>query len=231
MIKLFQTGGWKGLAAAALVAAFMAAPALQAQEEPFPDEFVSLDTQAVSRLRLNNDPPVYPAIAKVNFIQGEVRIRIFVSREGRVIKMHAIRGHAFLVVSAMDAIRDWTYKPFRVEKQAKEFTTLISVHFNLHPRVLTDLPPTAERDLEARVEPPKIADQPADPPTDSHVRLRVLVDTNGIALDTQRISGNDSDARKAELEVTQWRFVPARWGTLPVPWYVDVDVPIAHSPA
>jgi len=219
------------LAATALVAACVAAPALQAQEEPLPEQFISLDTQAVSRLRLNNNPPVYPPIAKINFIQGEVRIRIFVSRDGRVIKMHALRGHAFLVVSAMEAIRDWTYKPFRIEKQAREFTTLISVHFNLHPRVLTDLPPTAERDLEARVEPPKIADQPADPPTDSHVRLRVLVDSKGIALDTQRISGNDSDARKAEREITQWRFVPARWGSLPVPWYVDVDVPVPPPPA
>ncbi len=215
----------------ALAAALLWGHAAQAQEDPIETDTAVLDSKAVAKLLINDDPPDFPAIAKVNFIQGEVRIRLFVSREGRVSKVHAIKGHPFLVVSAFEAVRNWTYKPYHVGKRPVEFTTLVSIRFALHPKVLTDLPPSAERDLEARVEPPKIADQPADPPSDTHVRLRILVDSEGHALDTQRISGSETDARAAEQEITQWRFLPAHWGSLPVPWYLDVDVPVHHAPA
>jgi TonB family protein len=231
MAERFHNDRWGRCAAMALAAALLAGLGLRAQDDPDKSDPVVLDNKAVSKLLISNAPPDYPAIAKVNFIQGEVRVRVFVSRDGRVTKVHAIKGHPFLVVSAMDAIRDWTYKPYRVGKRTREFTTLVSIHFNLHPKVLSDLPPSAERDLEARVEPPKVADQPADPPSDSRVRLRILVDSKGKALDAQRISGNESDAREAEEEVTQWRFLPAHWGSLPVPWYLDVDVPVRHAPA
>jgi TonB family protein len=231
MIRPFQSGRGKAWFVAALAAVCLAATSAAAQEDPIPEHFISLDTETVSNLRLRSGAPDYPAIAKLNFIHGEVRIRIFVSGKGRVVKMHAIQGHPFLVVSAMEAIRDWTYKPYRIGKQVKGFTTLVSVRFKLQPKVLTELPPAAERDLEARVDPPKVAEHPPDPPSDSHVRLRVLVDSNGNALDTQRISGNESDGQKAEHELTQWKFLPAHWGSLPVPWYVDIDVPVPHSPA
>ena len=231
MTELIQTGRSKLWAVAALSAVCLAAAFLPAQEDPAPEQFISLDSKAVSKLRLSSGAPDYPPIAKVNFIHGEVRIRIFVSRQGRVIRMHAVQGHPFLVVAAMEAIREWTYKPYRIGKEVREFSTLVSVHFRLQPRVLTDLPPTAERDLEARVEPPKVVEQPADPPSDSRVRLRVLVGSNGKALDSQCISGSRSEAHQAEQELMQWKFVPARWGSLPVPWYLDVEVPIHHSPA
>lgn len=208
-----------------------ALPARAQAADPGAADPVSLDGKAISKLQIKNEPPAYPVVAKVNYIQGEVRMRIFVSREGRVTKVHIIKGHPFLAVPAMEAVRNWVYRPYRVGKRASEFTTLVSIHFTLRPKVLTDLPPSAERDLQARVEPPEVVDQPADPPTDTHVRLRVLVDSEGNALDTQRVSGNDSDARAAEQEITHWRFRPAHWGTLPVPWYLEVDVPVRRASA
>jgi TonB family protein len=231
MTRLFQSGRGNVWFVAALAAVCLLATSVAAQEDRIQEHFVSLDTATVSKLQLSSNAPEYPAIAKLNFIRGDVRIRIFVSGKGRVIRMHAIQGHPFLVVSAMEAIRNWTYEPYRIGKQARAFTTLVSVRFKLHPKVLTELPPAAEHDMEARVDPPKVAEQPPDPPSDNHVRLRVLVDSNGNALDTQLISGTESDAQMAERELSQWKFLPAHWGSLPVPWYVDIDVPVPNSPA
>jgi TonB family protein len=231
MAELSQRERLMGCAPLALVWALLWAPLAHAQADASAANLVNLDRKAVSKLQIKIEPPAYPAVAKVNYIQGKVRLRIFVSSQGRVTNAHILKGHPFLAAAAMEAVRNWVYRPYRVGKQASEFTTLVSIHFTLRPKVLTDLPPSAERDLEARIEPPRLENEPADPPTDTHVRLRVLVDSEGHALDTQRVSGNDSDARAAEQEVTHWRFRPAHWGTLPVPWYLEVDVPVRHDSA
>ncbi len=219
------------LVAAILVSLLVGVFPAQAQQDPATGGAVSLDPKAVSKLQIKSDPPEYPAVAKMNFIQGEVRLRIFVSPEGHVTDVHVLKGHPFLAVPAIEAVRSWLYRPYRVGKRASEFTTLVSVHFALRPKTVTDVPPFAERDLESRVNPPKVVDQPADPPTDEHARLRVLIDSEGHAVDTQWLSGRDPDARRVEEQVMHWVFRPAHWGTLPVPWYLEVEVPVHRSPA
>jgi TonB family protein len=231
MAKSFHHDGVKGIAAAALVSLLFGAIPARAQKDSGTGEAVSLEPKAVSKLQVKSDPPEYPAVAKINFIQGEVRMRIFVSPEGLVTEVHVLKGHPFLAVAAIEAVRNWVYQPYRIGKRASEFTTLVSVHFALRPKTVMDIPPFAERDLEARVNPPQVVDQPADPPSDNHIRLRVLIDSEGHAVDTQLLSGRDPDARQAEQEVGHWVFRPAHWGTLPVPWYLEVDVPVHHSPA
>jgi TonB family protein len=228
----FRHDRWTGFAAITLAAALLAAPRARAQEDPVPaDSPVNLSAKAVSELKVKIEPPDYPAVAKVNYIQGKVRLRILVSREGRVTRVHVIKGHPFLAAAAIEAVQKWVYRPYRLGKWPVEFTTLVSVNFWLRSKVLMDIPAGAERDLRARIDPPEVLDQPADPPSDTHVRLRVLVDSKGHALDAQNLSGNESDARIAEQEVSQWKFRPAHWGTLPVAWYLEVNVPVHHWPA
>ncbi len=218
---------YAALGLAALLCAFPA----RAQQDSDSAAFVNLESKAVSKLQVKKDPPSYPAVAKVNYIQGEVRLRIFVSREGRVTEVHVIKGHPFLAVPAIEAVRHWVYRPYQLGNRASEFTTLVSIHFTLQSKAITDLPPFAERDLQARIDPPKVLDEPADPPSDEHIRLRVLLDSEGHVVDTQRIAGQLADMGAAEQEVAHWTFRPAHWGTLPVPWYLEVDVPVHRSPA
>lgn len=214
----------------ALAALLWASPA-RGQQDSDSNDPVSLPPKDVSKLQLKHDPPSYPPVAKINYIQGEVRLRILVSREGRVTGVHVIKGHPFLAVPAMEAIRHWVYRPYRVDKRASDFTTLVSIHFTLHPKAVTDLPPFAERDLQARIDPPQVVDEPADPPSDERVRLRVLLDSEGHVVDTQLVTGSLPNVHQAEQEVTHWTFRPAHWGSLPVPWYLEVDVPVHRSPA
>jgi len=40
------------------------------------------------------------------------------------------------------------------------------------------------------------------------------------------MAGAASLIDEARDNVSHWKFRPARWGTLPVPWYFDADVPV-----
>lgn len=212
----FLLGVWMILAATA-----------SAQDAPRTARPVSLPSRISSALLIKSPPPEYPPLAKLNYIQGRVRVQILVSDEGRVAIAHVLRGHPFLAMAALNAVKQWEYRPYRIGERAAPFITLVDFKFALHSRKLVQIPLTAERDLRARVTPPEVARRPADSPSADHVRLHVLVDSQGHAVDA-RGKGRAADIAQAQRSLARWSFQPARWGTLAVPWYLDVEVPVSH---
>lgn len=57
--------------------------------------------------------------------------------------------------------------------------------------------------------------------------MRVLVDDGGQAIDATLLEGHPSVFQAARKIVDGWKFRPARWGNLMVPWYVEVSVPMS----
>jgi len=55
--------------------------------------------------------PIYPASARGMNAYGKVEVRILVSEAGRVVEATAISGHPALRAAAVDAARQWVYKP------------------------------------------------------------------------------------------------------------------------
>lgn len=55
--------------------------------------------------------PVYPLSARTMNAYGKVDVRVVISEKGRVIEATAISGHPALRNAAMDAARQWVYKP------------------------------------------------------------------------------------------------------------------------
>jgi TonB family protein len=227
-----------GFAAALLaMCACFASPAL-AQDGPPPKAPISVDAQVAAGLLKEKDPPDYPTLAKVNYIQGIVRMQVFVAPSGKVSAAHVLQGHPFLAASALKAVRSWIYRPYRIGRKAVEFSTLVDFRFSLHAKRLSRFPPTAEEDLRERVTPPEVENPPPDPPSDDHIRIRVLVDSHGHPLDAEILpfsadilSGDAAGIREARQKVLHWKFRPAHWGALAVPWYLVVDVPVRHWPA
>jgi TonB family protein len=74
--------------------------------------------------------PVYPASAKGSGIEGTVRINLTIGRDGRVREAEAISGHPQLVPAALDAVRQWVYKPTLIDGQPAEVTTTVEVKFD-----------------------------------------------------------------------------------------------------
>jgi TonB family protein len=89
-------------------------------------------TEAVAKLSLiSSPPPVYPALANAARVQGTVVLQVEISIEGRVQNVSVMSGHPLLNEAAIQAVRQWTYKPFVLNGQAIPVTTTATVNFTL----------------------------------------------------------------------------------------------------
>ena len=75
--------------------------------------------------------PVYPPLARQARISGTVRLEGIISRDGRVINLQVISGHPLLINAAVDAVRQWIYRPTLLNGEAVEVIAPIEVHFTL----------------------------------------------------------------------------------------------------
>jgi periplasmic protein TonB len=78
---------------------------------------------------VNRVEPVYPRIAVVSNIQGQVKLHAIIARDGSIQSLNAISGHPMLVSAAIDAVRQWRYRPYILNGEAVEVETLITVNF------------------------------------------------------------------------------------------------------
>ncbi len=208
------------------VAIWSASTPVAAQSEIAAPRPVELNRKMASRLLVSQVTPEYPSIARVNYIRGQVRMLVTVGRSGRVSLAHVVQGHPLLAASALQAIRQWVYRPLVTASGPAEFQTMIDVNFTLRSMKTDRLPPDPDQDLTRQVRPPEALEMPPGAASSDCVRLRVLVNDGGHAIDATLLAGRPSLFRAARKRIEGWRFRPARWGNLKVPWYLDVSVPM-----
>jgi len=75
--------------------------------------------------------PVYPPEAKKARIQGTVELEAVIGKTGRVENLKVTSGPNELQTSALDAVRQWEYKPFLLNGDPVEVKTTISVIYTL----------------------------------------------------------------------------------------------------
>jgi TonB family protein len=75
--------------------------------------------------------PRYPEKARASRIQGQVVVDAIIDRRGHVAELKALSGHPFLIPAALDAVRQWRYKPYLLDGKAIKVETQIIVNFNL----------------------------------------------------------------------------------------------------
>jgi protein TonB len=85
-------------------------------------------TQASQLVKTN---PIYPALARQARIQGDVVLHAIIDKDGKVSELQVISGHPLLVQSAIDAVKQWRYKPTLLNGEAVEVDTTITVHFSM----------------------------------------------------------------------------------------------------
>ena len=187
---------------------------------------VTLDKKAAANLILAQPKPDYPPLAKINFIQGKVRLQVLVSPEGKVIEANVYQGHPFLATAALNAVRHWIYTPLKTGTGAVPFVAMVEVNFALRSIKVEQLPPRAEQDLSRQIHPPEMLKKP--PANSPLVHMRVLVNDEGNAIDVNPVGGFPVQYDSALKLLEQCKFQPAHWGPLAVPWYLDVDVPAGN---
>ena len=87
-------------------------------------------SQGVSQgLLIKRVNPVYPHAALAIHAQGAVQIEATVNKEGRVVNPKVLSGDAVLAQAALDAVRQWRYKPYYLDGEPVEIKTQITVNF------------------------------------------------------------------------------------------------------
>ncbi len=75
--------------------------------------------------------PVYPPMAKQARVQGTIRFEVVIARDGSIRNLHLVSGPPLLVQSAIEAVRQWVYKPTLLNGNPVEVITTIDVNYTL----------------------------------------------------------------------------------------------------
>lgn len=75
--------------------------------------------------------PEYPVMARQMRIEGPVLIRAIISREGSIEMAQVVSGHPLLTQAALQAVRQWKYRPYVLNGEPVEVETEITVNFVL----------------------------------------------------------------------------------------------------
>jgi protein TonB len=75
--------------------------------------------------------PVYPPLARQARIQGAVQLRAIISKMGTIEHLTVESGHPMLSGAAIDAVRQWRYRPYLLNEEPVEIETEITVNFVL----------------------------------------------------------------------------------------------------
>jgi protein TonB len=75
--------------------------------------------------------PTYPQIAKNARIQGAVVLQAEISKSGNIENLKVISGHPMLVPAAVEAVKQWRYKPYFLNGEPVAVETTITVNFTL----------------------------------------------------------------------------------------------------
>ena len=81
---------------------------------------------------LTKVPPQYPAEAKAAGVGGTVVMHAIISKDGTITNLSVISGPEMLQAAAVDAVKQWTYRPYLLNGVATEVDTTIVVNFNLN---------------------------------------------------------------------------------------------------
>jgi TonB family protein len=76
--------------------------------------------------------PRYPQQAVQARVEGTVVLQAVIGKDGSVQELHPLSGSPLLIPAAMDAVRQWRYKPYQLNGEPVEAETQINVKFALN---------------------------------------------------------------------------------------------------
>ncbi len=89
-------------------------------------------SQGVSQgLLIHQVKPAYPPLARQARIQGSVVLQAVIAKDGTIQNLHLVSGHPMLAPSAIEAVKQWRYKPYFLNGEPVEVETQITVNFTL----------------------------------------------------------------------------------------------------
>ncbi len=97
---------------------------------PTPPQTTHRISQGLSKgLLIKRVQPTYPPAALAAHAEGAVQIEAIIDKEGNVTNLKVLSGSAVLARAAVEAVRQWRYKPYYLNGEPVEIQTQITVNF------------------------------------------------------------------------------------------------------
>jgi TonB family protein len=96
-----------------------------------PPARVKIPDDVIAASIISKVKPVYPAKARAANIHGDVVLHATIDTEGKISNIQVLSGEESLAKAAVEAVRQWRYKPILWEGQPTEVDTIITIAFSM----------------------------------------------------------------------------------------------------
>jgi protein TonB len=96
-----------------------------------PPKIVRVSSGVSAGMLVRKVTPTYPPLARQARVQGSVMLEAVISANGTIEDLKVISGHPLLVKAAVDAVKQWRYRPYLLNGSPVEVQTQIQVNFTL----------------------------------------------------------------------------------------------------
>jgi TonB family protein len=221
--------------------------ALLAASQDVPQAPIQVPPNSSPTLLVRKVAPVYPPLARQARIQGTVVLSIVINKDGEVRDLQLVSGHPMLSPAAIEAVKQWRFRPYISEDKPVEVETVVRVGFRMadgpeigSPRTsqqgtvpregVPQLVRVSERIMQGMLEHKVDPEYPADA-KEKHIEgavlLNVDVDDEGNVGRVELVSGNPMLAPAAMDAVLEWTYRPFVLNGVAVPVETTVQVQFA----
>ena len=102
-----------------------------AKKEGFHIDLSGFNETAEDLVIIHKVEPVYPELVMRARVSGQVVLRITIDEAGLVQEVVVIDGHRMLIGAAVEAVRQWRYRPTVKDGNAVFVNTLVTVNFEI----------------------------------------------------------------------------------------------------
>jgi TonB family protein len=232
---------------AALTVLFCGLPLLSAQAVP---QRVRVTESAMRSFVVHKVPPEYPPQAREAHIQGTVNLQIWVSKTGDIEDLKLVSGHPLLAPAAIEAVKQWKYKPYLLNGTPVIVETTVSVNFTLAeepaPGQTSGIAPSTDSKASAATVPgplrvsagiesglivkkvaPVYPQMAKDARIQGDVILKAVIDREGNVVSLEPVSGPPELAPPAIEAVKKWKYKPYLRNGMPME--VETQIKVAFT--
>jgi protein TonB len=98
---------------------------------PGPSGPAHISQGVAAGLLIQKTLPIYPPIARAARLEGMVVLQAVISKYGTIENLRVVGGPAMLQQAAIDAVKQWRYRPYMLDNQPVDVETTINVIFSL----------------------------------------------------------------------------------------------------
>ena len=124
-------GGVPGGLSGELLTSAASVPVLAKSAVPMPVKKMRIASRVAEANLIHEVPPQYPPEAGRARIEGTVVLMAVIGTDGSVKDVRVESGLPILAQAALDAVRQWRYKPYMVDGEPVEVESRITINFTL----------------------------------------------------------------------------------------------------